>query len=322
MASTGPDTTIHHMHIVIPGALPPATVARELARELGRNCPSLMSLFERLSATMVPLHPAQTGCTPVEHEMLEQYAGLPDMGTRAVGSLAAMHAGVTQPGEIAWVAQMCTLSIGHEQVTLSLAEDQALSTEASSRLMDEVLAIAPPSGFRLTPIDSPWVNHAWRVQFDHPVHYESMSPRAVRALGVTDWWPQDPSTQAWRKWLNEVQMAWHSHPINQNRMDQGLDPINGLWLYGGGAGWPPRPPAPEVLTLTHLEQPHDQGDWSSWLRSLHHLNLDLEKHPTISRVTLLGDARKVVLANEKTSWWRRLTGTRKQTWSDWWTPPA
>ena len=310
------------MHIVIPGALPPAAVARELARAIGQDCPALLTLFERLSAAVVPLHPAQTGCTPAEHEMVEQAGGLPNPGVRAVGALAAMHAEVSQPGEMVWVAQMCAMSVGHEHVALALPEEIDITAEETSRLMHDALTVASPSAFKLTPIEGSLISHAWRVQFDTPLQYTSISPRAAGSLGVTDWWPQHPSTRIWRKWLNEVQMAWHSHPINLARSDRGLEPVNGLWLYGGGTGWSPLAPSLASLTLSHLEQAHAQSDWSLWLRSLHALNLELEKHPNIARVTLLGDARKVVLANEKTNWWKSLLGPRKQTWSDWWTLPA
>jgi len=40
---------------------------------------------------------------------------------------------------------------------------------------------------------------------------------------------------AWRGLMNEVQMLLHSHPINQQREQQGLPAINSLWLDYGGA---------------------------------------------------------------------------------------
>ena len=36
------------------------------------------------------------------------------------------------------------------------------------------------------------------------------------------------------RWLNEVQMYLHTHPINQAREAQGLPSINSLWLWGCG----------------------------------------------------------------------------------------
>lgn len=37
------------------------------------------------------------------------------------------------------------------------------------------------------------------------------------------------------RWLNEVQMFLHGHPINEKRQAQGKPVINSLWLWGGGA---------------------------------------------------------------------------------------
>ena len=310
------------MHIVIPGALPPASVATDLSREIGQHSPTLIGLFERLMPRTVPLHPAQTGCTPAEYFMLAQHGWVSETGSRAVGALASLQAEITSHANTGWVAQMCVMSIGNEHVSLTLPDELELTREESARLMNDVLTLTPPFGFTLTPIDNKSISHAWRVAFDEPIDYVSISPQAVRGIGVTDWWPQHPSTRLWRKWLNEVQMSWYNHPINQDRMDRGLLAINGLWLYGGGPGWTPQEPVPEILTLTHLEHAHAQGNWSDWIHALRSLEHELIKHPQISRLILLGDARMVVLTNEKRNWWTQLLGSRNQLWSRWWNPPA
>lgn len=36
------------------------------------------------------------------------------------------------------------------------------------------------------------------------------------------------------RWLNEVQMFLHGHPVNQQREAEGKPAINSLWLWGGG----------------------------------------------------------------------------------------
>ncbi len=36
------------------------------------------------------------------------------------------------------------------------------------------------------------------------------------------------------RWLNEVQMFLHGHPINEKRQAAGQPAINSLWLWGGG----------------------------------------------------------------------------------------
>lgn len=44
------------------------------------------------------------------------------------------------------------------------------------------------------------------------------------------------------RWLNEVQMFLHGHPVNERRQDTGQPVINSLWLWGGGTL--PTAPAP------------------------------------------------------------------------------
>lgn len=323
MASTAADTTIPDMHIVIPGALPPASIASELARVLPQHGPYLCSLFETLHDRVVPLHPAETGCTPTECAMLEQHGHESDSGVRPVQRLAAFHAGVTDTTETAWVAQLCSLSVGTEHVTLALPEQVDICGQEASTLMQDVLEQAPPTGFRLEPINSPTVQHAWRVRFDTPVELAtSISPKAVSALGVTDWWPQGPTLQGWRKWLNEVQMVWHDHPVNADRVERGLPPINSLWLYGGGSGWQPTPPHHGALMFQQLEQAHAQADWSEWIRCLPALDDALKQCQQIEQLTLLGDARMVVLKPGRRNWWQSLLGARKQLWNQWWNPQA
>lgn len=57
---------------------------------------------------------------------------------------------------------------------------------------------------------------------------------STRARGRNiDWWlPRGDSSRAWRRLMNEVQMLWHTHPVNSEREEQGLKPVNALWLEG------------------------------------------------------------------------------------------
>ena len=58
----------------------------------------------------------------------------------------------------------------------------------------------------------------------------------------------DPMQQPveWRQLFNEIQMVLHSLPVNAERMERGLQPINSLWLWGGHP-LPQRSSAPELL---------------------------------------------------------------------------
>jgi len=64
------------------------------------------------------------------------------------------------------------------------------------------------------------------VAVDHPV--EPISAVAGRRVdGETSGLPL-------ARWLNEVQMFLHGHPVNEQRRDIGQPEINSLWLWGGG----------------------------------------------------------------------------------------
>ena len=46
--------------------------------------------------------------------------------------------------------------------------------------------------------------------------------------------PVGPDARHWHRFLNEVQMLFHDHPVNRAREARGQPLINGLWLWGGG----------------------------------------------------------------------------------------
>ncbi|HEY0721283.1 MAG TPA: hypothetical protein VGE50_08510 [Gammaproteobacteria bacterium] len=47
--------------------------------------------------------------------------------------------------------------------------------------------------------------------------------------------PQGADARTWRRWLNEVQMLFHSHAVNEARTKRGLTPVNSLWFWGEGS---------------------------------------------------------------------------------------
>ena len=46
------------------------------------------------------------------------------------------------------------------------------------------------------------------------------------------WLPRGATARVWRRLMNEVQMLWHTHPVNLAREQLGHPPINALWLEG------------------------------------------------------------------------------------------
>jgi hypothetical protein len=46
--------------------------------------------------------------------------------------------------------------------------------------------------------------------------------------------PQGHASSYWRKLMNEAQMLFFNHPVNQARRDRGQAEINSIWLWGEG----------------------------------------------------------------------------------------
>ena len=64
----------------------------------------------------------------------------------------------------------------------------------------------------------------------------STSP-AETALGgpLLAFLPAGTNATRWRAWQNEIQMLLFEHPVNREREAAGKIPVNGVWLWGGGA---------------------------------------------------------------------------------------
>ncbi|MFJ0715160.1 hypothetical protein WLV55_20275, partial [Bordetella bronchiseptica] len=92
MALTGTRTTIAAMLIVIPGALPAAAVAPELARLLPQHAPTLHGWLQAASARVQAFDAARQGCTPFEAWQLEQAGYQPQPGLPLGAGLGPLRA--------------------------------------------------------------------------------------------------------------------------------------------------------------------------------------------------------------------------------------
>lgn len=88
--------------------------------------------------------------------------------------------------------------------------------------------------------DAGWRWHAampdrWYVQPDgaHPP-IGGDAPEQVLGAYIDCALPPGEAGRATRRWLNELQMALHDHPLNLARRARGLPEVNSLWLHGDG----------------------------------------------------------------------------------------
>ena len=309
------------MEILIPGALPPATIAPELLSYVEKSCPALVECFISRRARILPLLPDDTGCTPLEALELLRRGYRADAPALTLGAgLGPLRAGVTLPHETVWIADLSSVTVGTTGAALVHPEALQITAQEADLLFEAVCGLwegGPISALPLSPT-------RWRIWLNGQPELTSMSPQAMTGMAMADWWPQHESVRQWRKLLNEIQMAWHDHPVNQARVERGAPPINSLWLYGGARGW--KSPDGTVMPqhYTGLSESYTSSDWARWIEALPalstHIATTLRTAPQTT-LTLLGQAHGIELSPLMRPWWRQLLPATKQNWKTWWNLP-
>ena len=303
------------MHLIIPGSLPPHTIAADLIPHVQQRCPELTHIMERMRAIETPCPPEETGCSALEFLQLTLRGYTGEAGLSFGAGLGPLRAGMTHTGEAVWLADLCSVAIGRDGAALAIPESLRLDQGQADALFEAAQPLWNQSGISALPIDT----GRWRVWLAPDARLHSVSPAAVSTLSVSDWWPQAESMKAWRKLLNEVQMIWHTHPVNEQRIANGLEPINSLWLYGGASGWKPTQTVSSDQFLNCLTKNFLEGDWAAWIDQLPTLSKQLSQLPDDVSITLVGERRTVTLSAPQQQWWQRILPRHNQNWTTWWT---
>jgi len=291
------------------------------------------------------LAPEHTGCTPFEAVRLQQLGYTPPAGANLGTGLAALRAGVKNPAETVWLAELSAISVGREGATIAHPASFELTTDEADALFDSVSGLWADRAISALPLN----NRQWRIWLDPSASTRSLTPAAMAEMRLTDWWPQEDSLREWRRLLNEIQMVWHEHPVNLARTERGELPINSLWLFGGAQGWSPTQPAVQAaaeprnrirahqdplassqtqaedlssgLIYEGLHTPYLQGDWAAWIAALPALSEHLSTLERNTSLTLTGQQRCVILTPARKRWWHALIAPRPQSWNTWWNLP-
>ncbi len=304
------------MHLLIPGALPLSNVAKDLLPQVEQHCPALVERLKTLVATVQELAPEHTGCTPFEAIRLHQLGYIPPAGANLGTGLAALHAGVKNPSETVWLAELSAISVGREGATIAHPASFEVTTDEADALFDAVSGLWADQAISALPLN----NRQWRIWLDPSASTRSLTPAATAEMRLTDWWPQEDSLREWRRLLNEIQMVWHEHPVNIARAERGEVPINSLWLFGGAKGWSPTQVELQPV-YEGLHTPYLQGDWAAWIAALPALSEYLSTLERGTSLTLTGQQRAVVLTPVRKRWWHFVLAPRPQPWNTWWNLP-
>lgn len=115
--------------------------------------------------------------------------------------------------------------------------------------------LATDGGPRLAVMDS-----CLYVLADEAIPTSRHTTDAIDGLSPDNFIPDGAAAAEYRRFISEVEMALHEHPVNVDRGSRGLQPINGLWLWGGGTM-----PSFEsrALPLLASDDAHLVGNWAA-----------------------------------------------------------
>lgn len=306
------------MQIVIPGALPNAGTARELTPHLVKTAPNLVRRFEGSHARSTNINLLDTACTSLEYWLLQHRGFLPENSQNMSAGLGPLWAqSPVSPDQAVWLAELVHVSPSRDGAGLLPAAQLAITPEQSLALFQAAKPLFDAPGFELTHTGAA----RWRITLPADILPASVSPQLVSATRVNDWWPQDTATRPLRRLVNELQMTWYEHPVNQERAQMGLAPINSLWVFGGASpAQLTRPDAGGFEIWHEAEAAFAQSDWAAWLQAMAAFNTRVAGLGPDAHLVLLGEDRIVTL--EPPSLGQRLLRLLpgRTNWSHWWSP--
>jgi hypothetical protein len=288
--------------LVIPFALPPPELAKDLIRAL--QAPALAALLSRHSDLQHHIFDNNSRVLPHE-AWLAHALGLASAPHQADTGAPLATACMRGCGLQAEAAQgyWFMLQPSHVQISrthMLLTDLRALHlSEADSRGLYD---IARPY---FEEVGKPLLHGApglWFMRADDWSGMRTASPDATTTQSMSDWLPEGEHARAFRRLQNEVQMLWHEHPINEARQARGLQAVNSCWLWGGagpavpsgevalagGTAWMEALAAPGLRSATAqqlIAQPGialladlisaaQAGDWADWLARVQRLEQD------------------------------------------------
>ena len=259
---------------IVPGALVAAPLAPELMRDL--ELPHLTRIARHASENVELAREDHASLAPWQAWVFGANArtGFEDADIN-LAELWAMACGLPQVhgGSGRWLAEPAHFRIAQDHLRLDDPRALAITIEEARALSESIAPLLAEVGWRLEPVETSTRTHWFLLRddafdltgaaLDRAIgeNVAEWQPRALRLSGVDGGdlhpHPDFPSSRgkensaayadnvdtglAWRRCVNEIQMLWFGHRVNEAREAKGLPTINTLWLSGNGAAATPMP---------------------------------------------------------------------------------
>lgn len=203
-----------HLHLLIPDLLLPRDAMRKVSA--GLQLPYLNKILARSDRAAVPY------CVP-EDVLCEAF------GAQAFAPVRAAADGL-EVGNAYW---MCAdpVHLELQQTQVILQPEVKCGADESASLCDVLNRHFGQDGITF------FAPHPqrWYVRIAEPSDVTTIPLRIASWRDVKSHQPQGADALRWRSLSNEIQMLLHGHTINQGREARGMQAINSVWLWGGGA---------------------------------------------------------------------------------------
>lgn len=261
------------MEIIITGALPPKRIATALIKEIPQDS-AFIKRLQQHQPTRYQLDSDLIGCTPAEYYQVQQQDFNPIAGQRYADALPSLDYQTQRIDDYhgIYTLALCNIHIDFQSTRLFPSHELQITKEQSLALFEAVKYLFAEKKIKLIAIHA---DH-WVISLPQSFAGSIATPNLLSYKELHDYWPKDDKNQSLRQLLNEVQMLWHEHEVNQQRKAQGLKEINSPWLYGGVH---PKQiqatPISPYAVITTLEQAYRNENWGQWLDLLPQLEADI-----------------------------------------------
>ena len=247
------------MHLVIPFAAPLSEAGRQAATTLA--WPTLQPLLAGW-AEVDRDDADEWAWSPPHERALARALGLQGGAGRLPWAARQARADGIETGNLAWgLLTPAHWHLGTDQVTLMDPAALMLDQPASLAFFDAVQPLFTSEGFAMhygAPL-------RWYLAHESLAELATASPDRVIGRNIDAWLGTAPAAQRLRRLQSEVQMLLYTHPLNDEREQRGLLPINSFWLSGCGVAQAESGPLP--LVDERLRGPLLAEDWAAWCKA-------------------------------------------------------
>ncbi|MBA3477166.1 MAG: hypothetical protein H0T52_02020 [Lautropia sp.] len=164
----------------------------------------------------------------------------------APGAMSAVRRLAPLAGDLSgWLVEPVHFHLAKDHLVLLAGAAHDLDTADAGQLSASILPLLEEASFKLS-ILTPRV---WLLSPQAPspqapspqappeppepsLQLDCASSDAAAGRNVEGYLPEGSDARRYRKLLNEIQMTWHEHPVNQRREREGRLAINSIWLSG------------------------------------------------------------------------------------------